>query len=127
MCPRRFCLSPHGGHARGPAGVFVWIAFFRRDGLMLSFVRRRLTFANVALTVALVFAMTGGAFAAGKFLITSTKQIKPSVLAQVKGRAGAPGATGAQGPAGPAGATGSAGPAGSQGPAGPKGETGAQG
>src|SRR6202035_5866038 len=99
MCPRRFCLSPHGGHARGPAGVFVWIAFFRRDGLMLSFVRRRFTFANVALTVALVFAMSGGAFAASKFLITSTKQIKPSVLAQLKGKAGPAGAAGSAGPA----------------------------
>jgi hypothetical protein len=61
------------------------------------------------MTLALVFAMSGGAFAAGKYLIVSTKQIKPSVLAQLKGKAGAPGAqgpAGAAGPQGPAGANG---------------------
>jgi hypothetical protein len=82
------------------------------------------------MTVALVFAMSGGAFAAGKFLITSTKQIKPSVLASLKGKAGAAGANGAQGPAGPAGPSGPAGATGPQGPtgaAGAKGETGAEG
>jgi hypothetical protein len=94
---------------------------------MLSAIRRRVTFANVAMTVALVFAMSGGAFAAGKFLITSTKQIKPSVLASLKGKAGAAGANGAQGPAGPAGATGLAGATGPAGAAGTKGETGAEG
>jgi hypothetical protein len=91
---------------------------------MLSFVRRRLTFANVVLTLALVFAMTGGAFAAGKFLITSTKQISPKVLKSLHGKAGKAGpvgAAGAQGPAGPAG------PAGPQGPAGGKGENGSSG
>jgi hypothetical protein len=94
---------------------------------MLSFIRRRVTFANVAMTVALVFAMSGGAFAAGKFLITSTKQIKPSVLASLKGKAGAAGATGAQGPAGLAGAAGpqgAVGPGGAAGAAGAKGENG---
>jgi hypothetical protein len=93
---------------------------------MLSFVRRRLTFGNVVLTLALVFAMTGGAFAAGKFLITSTKQIKPSVLAQLKGKAGPAGANGAVGPAGPAGPQGPAGPAGAGSP-GPEGKAGAPG
>jgi hypothetical protein len=88
---------------------------------MLSFARRRITFANVAMTVALVFAMSGGAFAAGKFLITSTKQISPKVLKSLQGKAGKAGAAGAQGPAGPAG------PAGPQGPAGPGGAAGAPG
>jgi hypothetical protein len=88
---------------------------------MLSFARRRFTFANVAITVALVFAMSGGAYAAGKFLITSTKQISPKVLKSLQGKAGPAGGAGAQGPAGPGG------PAGPQGSAGPKGETGAQG
>jgi hypothetical protein len=88
---------------------------------MFSAIRKRLTYANVAMTLALVFAMTGGAYAASKYLITSTKQIKPSVLASLKGKNGAPGATGAQGPAGPAG------PAGPTGTAGAKGEAGANG
>jgi hypothetical protein len=83
--------------------------------------------------LALVFAMTGGAYAAKKYLITSTKQISPSVLKQLQGKAGAAGAPGAagaqgaQGPAGPAGPAGSAGGKGETGPAGAKGEKGATG
>jgi hypothetical protein len=94
---------------------------------MLSFVRRRFTYANVAMTLALVLAMSGGAFAAGKFLITSKKQISPKVLKSLQGRAGPTGAPGAQGAAGPAGPQGPAGPAGAPGATGAKGETGAEG
>ena len=85
---------------------------------MFSRIRSRFTYANVAVTIALVFAMSGGAYAAGRYVITSTKQISPKVLKALKGASGkngAPGAAGAQGPAGPAGA------------AGAKGETGAKG
>src|ERR1700733_10619346 len=88
---------------------------------MFSAIRTRLSYANVMATLALFFAMSGGALAASHYLVTTTKQIKPSVLAQLKGKAGAGGAAGATGPAG------SAGSAGSQGPAGTKGETGANG
>jgi hypothetical protein len=76
---------------------------------MFSRLRKRLTYANVAMTLALVFAMSGGAWAAGKFVITSTKQIKPSVLKQLQGKtgkAGANGANGANGAQGTAGANG---------------------
>jgi hypothetical protein len=80
--------------------------------------RRCFTYTNVAVTLALIFAMTGGAYAANRYLITSTKQIKPSVLKRLTGKsgaAGAPGSSGAQGPAGPAGPGGPQGPAGSNG------------
>jgi hypothetical protein len=79
---------------------------------MFKRIRSRLTYTNVAVTLALFFAISGGAMAAGHYLITSTKQISPKVLKALKGAAGpsgAPGAagvTGAQGPAGPAGARG---------------------
>jgi hypothetical protein len=85
---------------------------------MLSFMRRRFTFANVVLTLALVFAMTGGAYAAKKYIITSTKQISPKVLKQL---------TGKRGPAGPQGLPGATGGTGLQGPQGPKGDKGDKG
>ncbi|MGD0198044.1 MAG: hypothetical protein ABSC56_09095 [Solirubrobacteraceae bacterium] len=73
---------------------------------------RPLGYANVAATLALVIAAGGGtAWAAHHFhyLITSEKQIKPSVLRALHGATGATGATGAIGAAGASGATGSAG------------------
>jgi hypothetical protein len=85
---------------------------------MFRGVRSRMTYANVVVTLALVFAMSGGAYAASKFLITSTKQIKPSVLKSLTGKAGK---------AGPPGSQGATGPAGPQGPAGPKGDNGSNG
>jgi hypothetical protein len=84
--------------------------------------RKRLTYANVASTLALFLAVSGGtAYAANHFLITSTKQIKPSVLKQLKGAPGSAGAAGA------AGAAGGPGPEGKQGPAGKDGVNGAPG
>jgi hypothetical protein len=70
--------------------------------------------------VALFFALGGTAIAAHHYLITSTKQIKPSVLKKLKlpGATGARGAAGASGPQGPAGPQG---PQGAQGPQGPQG------
>jgi hypothetical protein len=91
---------------------------------MFSSIRKRFTYANVAMTLALVFAMSGGAYAASKYVITSTKQISPKVLKSLKGAKGANGANGAAGLAGPAGPAGATGPGG---PAGAKGETGATG
>jgi hypothetical protein len=81
---------------------------------VLSNIRPRLTYANVAATLALVFSMSGGALAASHYLISSKKQISPKVLKELKGNAGAKGATGpagAQGPAGAAGAPGAQGTA----------------
>jgi hypothetical protein len=103
--------------------------------MMFSAMRRRIRVspATVIAGLALVFAMSGGAYAAKKYLITSTKQISPSVLKALQGRAGsggAPGAAGVQGPAGPAGPVGPAGSGGAKGETGPggaKGTTGATG
>ncbi len=83
--------------------------------------RRRLTYANVAATLALLFAMSGGAVAATHYLISSTRQISPKVLKQLRGGTGAKGPAGATGPAGPAGPAGAAGKAGIQGIEGPRG------
>jgi hypothetical protein len=99
---------------------------------MFSTIRKRLHVspATAIATLALVFAMSGGAFAASKYLITSTKQINPKVLKALKGKAGANGAqglAGAAGPAGPQGPGGAAGAKGEAGAPGAKGENGAPG
>ncbi len=85
--------------------------------------RRHLNYANVVATLALFFAMAGGAIAAKHFLITSTKQISPSVLKKLRGATGKTGATGV-GAAGAAGAPGATGATGAKGSMGEKGEAG---
>lgn len=82
-----------------------------------------MTYANVVATLALVFAMTGSAVAATHYLITSSKQISPKVLKELK----APGKTGARGSTGGPGAQGPQGVQGSQGVTGTKGTDGAKG
>jgi hypothetical protein len=77
--------------------------------------RRHLSYANVVATMALVFAMSGGALAASHYLITKTGQIKPSVLKKLKGKAGPVGARGPIGPQGPVGKEGQSGSAGASG------------
>jgi hypothetical protein len=68
--------------------------------------RRHLSFANIVAALALLFSMSGGAYAANHYLIHSTKQISPKVLKKLKGNTGKKGATGAAGPRGAAGAAG---------------------
>ena len=97
---------------------------------MFSRIRKHCSYANVMVTLVLVFAMSGGAYAASRYVITSTKQISPKVLKSLKGangQKGVAGANGAPGPGGSQGPAGSQGPGGAQGPAGPGGSTGANG
>ena len=81
--------------------------------------RRRLNYANVTATLALFFAMSGGALAAKHYLINSTKQINPKVLKTLRGNRGSTGATGVVGPTGKEGPPGKEGAPGKQGPPGP--------
>lgn len=83
--------------------------------------RRHLSYANVAATLALVFAMSGGALAAKHYLINSTNQINPKVLKKLRGAKGNPGSNGTQGTAGAPGATGKEGPQGKEGKEGARG------
>ena len=68
--------------------------------------RRRLNYANVTATLALFFAMSGGALAAKHYLINSTKQINPKVLKALKGNIGPRGLQGKEGSPGKEGAPG---------------------
>jgi hypothetical protein len=98
---------------------------------MLQAIRRHLNPSTAIALIALVFALTGGAFAATgggspshATLTASAAKTKAKVKAGPRGPAGPKGATGATGAAGATGATGATGPGG---PAGAKGENGAPG
>ncbi len=78
---------------------------------------------NAIAWLALFVALTGTSMAASHYVVSSTKQIKPSVLKKLKGNRGP---AGSQGPAGPQGAAGKEG-VGSQGARGPTGPAGTRG
>src|ERR1700687_4325845 len=90
---------------------------------MNSSIRRHLSYANVVATLALVFAMSGGALAAKHYLINSTKQINPKVLKKLRRNQGPSGAAGI-GIQGPSGLQGAKGARGERGPGGPEGPAG---
>jgi hypothetical protein len=102
---------------------------------MLSAIRKQLNPATVMAFVALVFAMTGGAFAVtghGGGSGSGSHATLTATVAKAKKKdksapVGKPGPRGPAGPAGTAGSQGPAGPAGAQGPAGGKGENGTAG
>ncbi len=71
--------------------------------------------AMIVACLALFVASTGTSIAARHYLITSTKQIKPSVLTKLKGAKGAKGANGVIGATGASGATGAIGATGAAG------------
>ena len=97
---------------------------------MFSRIRKHLTPSTAIALLALVFALTGGAFAATNHSAgplsasTAKSKAKAKTKAGARGPAGPAGKNGAVGPAGPAGAQG---PAGAAGAAGAKGEPGAAG
>jgi hypothetical protein len=71
---------------------------------------RRSSYANVVATLALFLALGGGtAWASHHWLLSSTKQIKPSVIKKLHGAKGATGPTGVSGASGSSGATGATG------------------
>jgi hypothetical protein len=82
---------------------------------------------NLVAWLALFVSLGGTSLAASHYVISSTKQIKPAVLKQLRGKAGVGGKGGANGAQGTAGASGPAGAAGANGAAGGEGKAGPEG
>jgi Collagen triple helix repeat (20 copies) len=76
---------------------------------------------GVLTILALLAAMTGTGYATGRYIITSTNQVSPKVLKQLRGNIGPQGPQGAPGARGSTGAQGAQGATGGQGPVGPQG------
>lgn len=95
---------------------------------MLSSIRKHLSAANVMALLALIFAMSGGAFAAtGGLDSHGHGGAAAAGMAKKKGKGKSKATRGPRGPRGKEGPEGKQGPAGPQGPAGLKGEAGAPG
>ena len=88
---------------------------------------KRPSLPTVLSVTALFFSLTGVGLAADHYLITSTSQIKPTVLAELHGKNGKNGKDGKDGRDGKNGATGATGAAGSNGAIGPAGTPGSNG
>lgn len=93
----------------------------------MSALRKHINPASILALVALVFAVTGGAYAASGGGAGKPHATALIAKSKKKTTSGKPGPRGPAGPAGPAGTAGPAGPAGPQGSAGAKGENGANG
>jgi hypothetical protein len=94
---------------------------------MLRRVKKRLGANGPGLTVAVIamlVALTGGAFAASGALTSKQKKEVKKIAKSFAGKPGAPGAPGGQGPVGPAGGPGAKGDPGGQGKEGPEGPAG---
>jgi hypothetical protein len=89
--------------------------------------RLRFRPAHAALIVGLVLVLSGGAFAAGQYLITSIHQISPRVVRALRGHRGPRGLRGLRGPAGAPGKPGAAGKPGARGVRGVAGKPGTNG
>jgi hypothetical protein len=94
---------------------------------MFSSIRKQVTPSAVIATVALVFAVTGGAYAAGSSTGGGSNGGQGTASVAAKKKAAKKPATGKPGPRGPAGVAGVAGAAGPAGPQGPVGAAGAKG
>jgi hypothetical protein len=75
------------------------------------------------MALGLVFAMSGGAWAAKKYVVQRIGQINPKVVKELKGKEGQPGPQGPAGPQGPKGEAGAAGKDGANGKDGAAGES----
>jgi Collagen triple helix repeat (20 copies) len=113
--------------AQVPYGIILQGKNWDSEGTrMLSRIVRAVR-QNVVAWLALFVALTGTSIAATHYVVTSTKQIKPSVLRALRAASGKEGPAGNEGPAGKTGLRGETGPEGKQGLPGTPAEPGKEG